>query len=60
MTVKDTDGLAAEKDKHEAGDTVTLTVIRQGNELKIPVTLTMNAPAGGAAEQAADQEENED
>ncbi len=59
VTVKDTKELAAEKDKHDAGDTVTLTVIRQGEELEIPVTLTMNAPAGGAAEQAADQEETE-
>lgn len=53
VTVKSTDELAAEKDKHEAGDTIVLTVIRQGQELKIPVTLTLNIPA--AANTAEDR-----
>ena len=43
-TVSNYDELKAEKDKHEAGDTIVLTVIRNGEELKIPVTLTEKAP----------------
>lgn len=33
------------RDKHKAGDTVTVTIIRQGKEMNIPLTLTEDIPA---------------
>lgn len=32
------------RDKHKAGDTVTVTIIRQGKEMNIPLTLTEDIP----------------
>ena len=32
------------RDKHKAGDTVTITIIRQGKEMNIPLTLTEDIP----------------
>ena len=55
VTVTTTKELSAEKDKHEAGDTVVLTVIRQGQELNIEVTLTLNIPAAGTANNTDDR-----
>lgn len=36
--------LNAIRDKHKAGDTVTVTIIRQGKEMNIPLTLTEDIP----------------
>ena len=44
-TVSCYDELKAEKDKHQAGDTIVLTISRNGAEIKIPVTLTEQEPS---------------
>ena len=44
VKVKTMDELNTEKEKHLAGDTVELTVIREGKELKISLTLQEDRP----------------
>ena len=48
VTVKDTDTLITERDKHKPGDTVTLTLYRRssGKQLSVPVTLLEDRGAG--------------
>ena len=43
-TVTNYEELKAEKDQHEAGDTITLTVSRDGIDLEIPLTLAERGP----------------
>jgi len=38
--VRDNDELLTQLEAHKAGDTVTVTVVRNDNELKLPVTLS--------------------
>lgn len=43
--VKTVNELNEIRDQHKAGDTITLTISRNGNEMDVPVTLTEDKPA---------------
>ena len=45
VTIKTVDELNTEKEKHQAGETVTLTVIREGETFQVPLILQEDKPA---------------